>query len=318
MQALTWLGGNKALEYVAAAIALFVAALLILLVFRLAFGRRLHMAGGRGRQHRLGIVDAFDLDRQRQLVIVRRDNTEHLIMIGGPNDILIESQIVRAEARELREPRGRDKEIRDKEVRDKELKEPQIAALRPPLAEPKLPLPPLVPEPLQPAAQEEPVAAWQQQPAQEAPVRQPSQVRETAGPARLQPVPRAPTGPGLQPGIPPRRMPPRPDVKPPEPSPFKPEPEVTGATGNPPAAGKPAASMSPNFLRWPAEKSAMPAPNPIPSPRPNPVPLPPKPAAAPPASPNADSAAPSETRTEDISSLEEEMAKLLGREPGKP
>jgi hypothetical protein len=66
---------------------------------------------GRSRLPRLGVVDAFDLDRQRQLVIVRRDNVEHLIMIGGPNDLVIESQIIRAEAREAR-------------IRDKEPKEP--------------------------------------------------------------------------------------------------------------------------------------------------------------------------------------------------
>jgi hypothetical protein len=41
-------------------------------------------------------VDAFSLDGQRQLVLVRRDNVEHLIMIGGPNDVLVESQINRA------------------------------------------------------------------------------------------------------------------------------------------------------------------------------------------------------------------------------
>ena len=54
--------------------------------------------GGRARQPRLGIVDAFDLDRQRQLVIVRRDHVEHLLMIGGPNDVVVESNIVRAAA----------------------------------------------------------------------------------------------------------------------------------------------------------------------------------------------------------------------------
>ncbi len=105
MQALSnLLAENRALMIGAAAVAFFVAAVLILLVFRLAFGRRLRMPGGRARQMRLGIVDAFDLDRQRQLVIVRRDNVEHLVMIGGPNDILIELQIIRTEAR----PRDKD------------------------------------------------------------------------------------------------------------------------------------------------------------------------------------------------------------------
>ncbi len=80
--------------------------LIIIYVWR-AFGRGIRPAAPRGaRQPRLGIVDAFDLDRHRQLVLVRRDNVEHLIMIGGPNDLLIEGEIVRAQPSsvERREP----------------------------------------------------------------------------------------------------------------------------------------------------------------------------------------------------------------------
>ena len=106
MQNLSTLFGDKVLTFVLAAVAFLVAAGLILLIFRLAFGNRLRMSGGRGRQQRLGIVDAFDIDRQRQLVIVRRDNIEHLIMIGGPNDVVIESTINRAEIRERADGRG--------------------------------------------------------------------------------------------------------------------------------------------------------------------------------------------------------------------
>src|SRR4051794_31721658 len=51
--------------------------------------------GGRTRQPRLGIVDVYDLDRQRQLILLRRDNVEHLLLIGGPNDVVIETNIVR-------------------------------------------------------------------------------------------------------------------------------------------------------------------------------------------------------------------------------
>lgn len=54
----------------------------------------------RTRGQRLGVVDAFDIDNERQLVLVRRDNVEHLLMIGGPNDVLVESQIVRVESRQ--------------------------------------------------------------------------------------------------------------------------------------------------------------------------------------------------------------------------
>ncbi len=110
---------SKSFSYVAAAIALLVAVLLILLIIRIAFGRRLRLPrNGRARQPRLGVVDAFDLDRQRQLVIVRRDNVEHLLMIGGPNDLVIESEIVRADGRDIREGRIRDKDLREKELRE--------------------------------------------------------------------------------------------------------------------------------------------------------------------------------------------------------
>ena len=73
-----------------------IAALVVLaILYRLVFAHRLRVPGGRTRQPRLGLVDAFSLDGQRQLVLVRRDNVEHLVMIGGPNDVLVESQINR-------------------------------------------------------------------------------------------------------------------------------------------------------------------------------------------------------------------------------
>lgn len=61
-----------------------------------AISRSLNGSGVKNRRPRLGVVDTFSIDRQRQLVIVRRDNIEHLIMIGGTSDLLIESNIVRA------------------------------------------------------------------------------------------------------------------------------------------------------------------------------------------------------------------------------
>jgi flagellar protein FliO/FliZ len=66
------------------------------ILYRFVFAHRLRVPGGRTRQPRLGLVDAFSLDGQRQLVLVRRDNVEHLIMIGGPNDVLVEAQINRS------------------------------------------------------------------------------------------------------------------------------------------------------------------------------------------------------------------------------
>lgn len=50
--------------------------------------------GGRNRQPRLHVLDAAAVDARRRLVLVRRDNVEHLVMIGGPTDIVIESRIL--------------------------------------------------------------------------------------------------------------------------------------------------------------------------------------------------------------------------------
>ena len=72
--------------------------LIVFIIYRTVFSHRLRVPGGRTRQPRLGVVDAFSVDGQRQLVLVRRDNVEHLILIGGPNDVLVESQIVRMAA----------------------------------------------------------------------------------------------------------------------------------------------------------------------------------------------------------------------------
>lgn len=57
---------------------------------------RLGGAGTRGRQPRLAVIDAATVDGRRRLVLIRRDNVEHLLMIGGPTDLVVEPNIVRA------------------------------------------------------------------------------------------------------------------------------------------------------------------------------------------------------------------------------
>ena len=52
----------------------------------------------RGRQPRLAVIDAATVDGRRRLVLIRRDNIEHLLMIGGPTDLVVEPNIVRAVA----------------------------------------------------------------------------------------------------------------------------------------------------------------------------------------------------------------------------
>jgi flagellar protein FliO/FliZ len=55
-------------------------------------------ASSRGRQPRLAVVDYASVDGRRRLILVRRDNVEHLMMIGGPTDVVVEPNIVRATA----------------------------------------------------------------------------------------------------------------------------------------------------------------------------------------------------------------------------
>jgi hypothetical protein len=66
------------------------------LVRRLGGGGRLGGSALRGRQPRLAVVDYASVDGRRRLILVRRDNVEHLVLIGGPTDIVVEANIVRA------------------------------------------------------------------------------------------------------------------------------------------------------------------------------------------------------------------------------
>jgi hypothetical protein len=59
---------------------------------------RLGGASARGRQPRLGVIDYASVDARRRLILVRRDNVEHLLMIGGPTDVVVEANIIRAAA----------------------------------------------------------------------------------------------------------------------------------------------------------------------------------------------------------------------------
>jgi hypothetical protein len=48
---------------------------------------------GRERVKRLTVIDAAVVDTRRRVVLIRRDNVEHLVLIGGPTDVVIESRI---------------------------------------------------------------------------------------------------------------------------------------------------------------------------------------------------------------------------------
>ncbi|MFD1696652.1 flagellar biosynthetic protein FliO [Roseibium aestuarii] len=73
-------------------IVLILIALFISILKRLAGAR---LPSGRGRQPRIAVMDATSIDTRRRLLLVRRDNVEHLILVGGANDLVIEPGIIR-------------------------------------------------------------------------------------------------------------------------------------------------------------------------------------------------------------------------------
>jgi hypothetical protein len=42
---------------------------------------------------RLGVIEQANIDGRRKLLLVRRDDVEHLLMIGGPVDLIVEEKI---------------------------------------------------------------------------------------------------------------------------------------------------------------------------------------------------------------------------------
>ncbi len=94
MQFLTSLFGGSSNAILNVVLALGI--VLILIVLGLWALKLLSKASGnvgRGRNRRLMVVDQLPLDTRRQLLIIRRDNVEHLILTGGPQDVVIETGI---------------------------------------------------------------------------------------------------------------------------------------------------------------------------------------------------------------------------------
>jgi hypothetical protein len=88
--------GNSFLTAIFALGVVIVAILLVLWLLKLLFNASGNVA--RGRNRRLAVVDSLALDTKRQLLIVRRDNVEHLILTGGPQDVVVETGIAVEEA----------------------------------------------------------------------------------------------------------------------------------------------------------------------------------------------------------------------------
>ncbi|MBV9064693.1 MAG: flagellar biosynthetic protein FliO [Methylobacteriaceae bacterium] len=305
---MSFFGENRTLAFVLAAVCLLIGVALVFVLFRIVFGRGIKLPGGRSRQQRLGIVDAFEIDRQRQLVIVRRDNVEHLLMIGGPNDVVVESSIIRAEAREGRPARDREQPAIGGlswpagPGATEGPAEPGAEAARAAVPEPPPPPISVVPPPRsQPAAPPPPEPALEPGATESSAPAPPPSPR----PMRPPPPPLRPIGAGERPALTPRppltplRREPRPlppflstRAKPAEPPPPTPaEPATTEAVA---AASEQPAPAAPEASPPPAEEAAPP----------------------PPATDEQPSTAP-KIELDPLESLEEEMAKLLGRSPGE-
>jgi hypothetical protein len=273
-------------------------------------GNRLGANANRGRMPRLAVIDAAAVDGRRRLVLVRRDNVEHLLMIGGPTDIVVEPNIVRAmPARDQAPPRP--------SVGGAELP-PRVALpdvsnwpdgdTAPDHPEPAMPEPP--PRPGRPSFADEvrrpapalserrsdPLAGFTPEPMSRTDIREPAPPRGAA--ARSEPIIPRPARPIEPPKAPPVRAPERAAAPPPPPSPA-----LSAADQN-------LAEMAQRLeaaLRRPAGDSAEPrvgappvAPEPPPS-RPSPRAESVAPPVAPPAAKTG------------FENLEDEMASLLGR-----
>ena len=269
-------------------------------------GNRLGTGANRGRMPRLAVVDAAAVDGRRRLVLVRRDNIEHLLMIGGPSDIVVEPNIVRATPpQQQMPPRAPLPPAAEQIWSDSELLRPEPLEHDEPA-----PLPEPPPRPARPAFAEEmrrppaperrmdPLAGFTPEP----------MVRPE--PAMREPPPRA--MPRAEPPLAPRPAPPKaapPPVRPAE-RPAAPMPSP-GA-----AADKNLAEMAQRLeaaLRRPGGNPSA-APDRAPSVAPEVPHRPAPPRAAEPAAPADGEAKPSEdTPKTQFKNLEDEMASLLGR-----
>jgi Na+-transporting methylmalonyl-CoA/oxaloacetate decarboxylase gamma subunit len=75
-------------NYIIGAAIVLAVLVLLFLVLRSLGGR---VRGGKGA--RLGISEYHEIDKDRRLVLVRRDDYEHLVLIGGAQDVVIETGI---------------------------------------------------------------------------------------------------------------------------------------------------------------------------------------------------------------------------------
>lgn len=254
--------------------------------------------GGRNRQPRLAVLDSAVVDSKRKLVLVRRDNSEHLLLIGGPSDVVVETNINRAGPVTA----AGDRRIRGVQQQDIDALENMLApepahdepAPPPPMRTPAAPAPrarEAAPRPpLRPQPQPEPVDELPL-----APVLRPEPQPEPAAFSPPPPLPRPVATPAPTP-----------------PAPVRSEPDYADMQAKMEAAlRKPATAPAPRALE---PRAATPAPAPRPAPPPMPqtraMPAAPAPAVS---QPTLTKPAAQDTPNP-FDSLEAEMANLLGQD----
>lgn len=67
-------------------------AMLMIVLAKKAFGGRIG-TGFKASAPRLAVMDVARIDEKRRVILVRRDDVEHLVLIGGQNDVLLEGNI---------------------------------------------------------------------------------------------------------------------------------------------------------------------------------------------------------------------------------
>lgn len=87
-------------EGIAQGLALVISLAVVLLLFGLFIFviKRImgaNVSEGRNRQPRIAIMDSTTVDTRRRLLLVRRDNVEHLLLVGGTSDLVVEQNIIR-------------------------------------------------------------------------------------------------------------------------------------------------------------------------------------------------------------------------------
>ncbi len=91
------LGGLGLVGLVAIVVVLVGAAVLAVLVFRFGmFRRRKRRGSGKSGllgESRIEVLERTRVDAERQLVLVRCDRVEHLILVGGPADVIVENDV---------------------------------------------------------------------------------------------------------------------------------------------------------------------------------------------------------------------------------